>query len=454
MDFLSVFSELIDGILREAWVVASQIWWVFLPFIFFPMLKDAYLTYVQDKYVRSISWVLLQIKIPKEILTTPKAMEQIFASMYASYSHGIVDPKKFIDINGLLYLYLDGFVDNWYSFEMVGHAGGIEFYVMTPAKMRNMVEAAIYAQYPEVEVSVASEDYCRRLPRKTPNESYDLWGTDLGFGKASAYPIRTYPHFEAPVDEQRLDPIGAIAEVMSNLKENEHLWWQVVVSPSDHTVGNNWVEEGESIIKKITGEDKREKKKSWFSSLGEWLRNILWAPAELPLWGEAKETEAPMRLKFLNPAEQEVVKEISHKIGQLGFETKVRFIYIGKREGFSSATALAIMGAERQFNTQDLNQLKPGKELTLVSGWKPRFIPFYATWVLFSQKKKLFDNYRTRRLGTRRIGKFRPSHSKIFTFSTEELATIFHFPISLVKAPKLERIESKTGAPPPTLPIE
>jgi septum formation inhibitor-activating ATPase MinD len=35
----------------------------------------------------------------------------------------------------------------------------------------------------------------------------------------------------------------------------------------------------------------------------------------------------------------------------------------------------------------------------------------------------------------------------------EELATIYHFPMTAVVAPRLERIESKKGGPPMGLPI-
>ncbi|MBI4160011.1 hypothetical protein HY504_02495 [Candidatus Wolfebacteria bacterium] len=443
MDFISALLNSIVGILFSAWTVAKEIWWLFLPFIFFPSLRRTWLTYVQDRYVRSIDWVLLEIKVPKDILKTPKAMEQIFAAMYASYSHGL----------SFLYLYIDGFVDYWYSFEMAADASGIHFYIMTPAKQRNMVEAAIYAQYPEAEILEVS-DYVNELPRKMPNQMYDLWGTDLGFGKPSAYPIRTYPYFEANVEEQRLDPISGLAEIMSGLKEGEHLWWQVIVAPSDGSpyIDNKWVEEGEAVIAKITGEDVKKKSGGFLADVAEWARNVIWAPMELPIWGEAKPEEKKQR-QILNPAEQEIVKAISAKIAKLGFETKVRFIYIGKRDGFTNANAVAVMGAERQFNTQDLNQLKPCKEITLLSGWKPRFVPFYKRLMLFSQKKKLFDNYRTRRLGSRRIGKWRPG-GKIFTFNTEELATIFHFPLGVVKAPKLRRLDFKSGGPPAELPVE
>ncbi len=40
--------------------------------------------------------------------------------------------------------------------------------------------------------------------------------------------------------------------------------------------------------------------------------------------------------------------------------------------------------------------------------------------------------------------------------STEELATLFHFPIRItgMVAPALEKVESKKAGPPPNLPVE
>ncbi|MBI3631452.1 MAG: hypothetical protein HY219_01115, partial [Candidatus Staskawiczbacteria bacterium] len=40
--------------------------------------------------------------------------------------------------------------------------------------------------------------------------------------------------------------------------------------------------------------------------------------------------------------------------------------------------------------------------------------------------------------------------------NTEEMATLFHFPIKItgLVAPTMARVESKKGGPPPNLPIE
>ncbi|MBI5732314.1 MAG: hypothetical protein HY982_03070 [Candidatus Magasanikbacteria bacterium] len=428
-------------ILRSILGVLNDTWWIFLPILLFFALRDAWLVYVTDRYIKKIEWVLLEIKVPKDILKTPKAMEQIFAAMYANYSHGIDFWMRS----------LDGWVDLWYSFEMVGYAGGIHFYVWTAKKLRNSVEAAIYSQYPDAEIHEV-EDYMKDLPEVLPNESWDLYGTDLILKRESYYPIRTYPYFEEAQEEKRLDPLSALAEVMANLKGEERLWWQVIVCPSDHKVGNNWQKEGEDKINEVVGR-KTETKKTLGSTLADWARNLVWAPVEHPVWPEGKTETMPL-LKFLSPAEQEVVKAIDGKISKLGFETMVRFVYVDKKDVFTSSNFTAVMGALRQFNTQNLNSIGPDKELTIVADWRARFIPFYQRLELFSRKKKIFSNYKVRRLDGKMLGKYRPSGRKIHTWNVEELATIYHFPTLMVGAPTLRLIESKKGEPPVGLPIE
>lgn len=435
-------TEILLGIGESIRHTFELTWWIFLPIILAVAVRNIYLIYVQDRYIKAIDWVLLEIKVPEDVLKTPKAMEQVFAAMYANYSHSIT----------FLMRYLDGFVDYWYSFEIVGYAGGIHFYVFTARKMRNTVEATIYSQYPGAEIQEVP-DYTELMPSVLPNETYDLWGTVLRLGRESAYPIRTYPYFEEAQEEKRLDPISAITEVMAGLKEGEILWYQIVICPSDSDVGNNWKEEGDEIIAKITGQS-AAKKRGLIGDIGEFLKNLIWAAVEHPQWGEAKKEERG-GFKILTPPEDEIVKAVGNKIAKLGFETNFRFIYIDRRDSFTTANATAVMGSIRQFNTQNLNVFRPDKTtLTLVTGWRATFLPLYQKLLLFSKKKKLFSDYKLRRLNSKMVGKYRPRGAKITTFNTEELATLYHFPTMLVGTPSLRRVEAKKGGPPVGLPTE
>lgn len=436
--------DIFQGVLNSILKVLADIWWIVLPLILFFPLRDLYLVYVRDRVIKKMNWVLLEIKVPKDILKTPKAMEQVFSAMYASYSHGF----------SFLWKYFEGEVDDWYSFEMVGHSHGIHFYVFAPANRKPVIESAVYAQYPDAEITEA-DDYTNLLPKSLPNQSYDLWGTSLILKKESFYPIRTYPYFEEAQEEKRLDPISSIAEAMAGLKENEWIWWQVIVCPSDFTTGNKWKEEGEQKIAELSGQGKKALGPGWLAGFAEWLGALFIAPFRVPEFGVKKE-EKQQFYKFLNPAETEMAKAIDNKISKLGFDTTIRWIYIAPAKDFSSARATAVMGSIRQFNTQNLNNIGPdNKELTLISigNWKAKFIPYYQKWMLLSRKKKLFANYKARRLRGKMVGKFRPTETKISTFNTEELATVYHFPTMLVATPQLRRLESKRGGAPAGLPV-
>lgn len=88
--------------------------------------------------------------------------------------------------------------------------------------------------------------------------------------------------------------------------------------------------------------------------------------------------------------------------------------------------------------------------MTLKTGWMPKIFPRYKKLIELSRKKKLFEGYIHRRFG---------KHNKIIDekfsiLSTEELATLYHFPSSVVAAPKLQKLEAKKAGPPAELPIE
>lgn len=435
MDIIHVIAGGIEKIIAISW-------WLFLPLIAFFIFWNLRLIYIRTRHIESIDWLMLEVKIPKNILKTPKAMEQIFSEMIATYSFGFSNPD----------IYVKGKVEPWISFEMVGYASGVHFYIFTPSRYRNLIESAIYAQYSEAEI-VEAEDYTELFGSYLPNKIYDVWGTDFILAKDTYYPIRTYPYFEESQEEKRLDPVAAIAEVMSNLKEDEMLWLQVLISPTGAHTGNEWQMRGQEMIEEMAGRKNAKRTKRGFgATLFDWARNIFWSPIELPVWpGEGEKKETLTVVKFLHPAEQEVVKAVSNKISKFGFETIVRFVYIDKRDSFSPANVSAVFGTFQQFHVPNLNFFKPDKRtITLKTGWLVTFFPKYKELVEFYRKRRIFDNY-----CRRRFGRYNKSRSEKFPIlNTEELATIYHFPTMMVGAPRLKRLETKKGSPPAELPIE
>ncbi|TRZ64814.1 MAG: hypothetical protein D4Q79_00730 [Spirochaetia bacterium] len=434
---MDVFLKIFSGIINGAIAVFNYSWWIILPVFLFLIAWDLWMVYIRTKYVKSIERAIFEIKIPKEILKTPKAMEAVFNTMIGIYSFGLSSVET----------YLAGKVERWVSFEIVGHAGGVRFYVQTPSEFKNLVESAIYAQYPAAEINKV-EDYVNSLPPVLTDKTYDLWGTELILVKENYLPIKTYQFFEEIQDEKRLDPLAAIIETMSNLKNDEWIGIQVLISPTGELNGNMWQKEGYDKIEEMAG--RKTAKNGKDSEFMAWVRNVAMAPAEYPVWPGEKKPEAPT-LRFLHPAEQDMVKGIANKISKIGFETIVRFIYVDSAKSFTSANVSATMGAFNQFRSNDMNALKPDKRtVTLRNTWFAKLVPIYKKLFIFSRKRRLFESYRTRRFGKHK--RVRPE--KFSVLSTEELATIYHFPAIMIESPNLIRLGAKKGGPPTELPVE
>jgi hypothetical protein len=406
---------------NEVW---SKVWWIALPLITFFFFWDFWILYIQFKFITSIQWVLLEIKVPKNILKTPKAMEQIFAAAHAPYSYGLRFFEK----------YWEGRVEYWMSFEIVGSAGESHFYLRLPKQFRNLMESAIYAQYPEAEISEV-EDYVKQMPKVLPNKTFDVYGNEQIFRAPNCYPIRTYPMFEEAVEERRVDPVGNVLEIISKLKVDEQIWIQILARPT----GDDWKKEGDELVAKMTGIGEKKKKEPWFYGLGVTLSEAILAPFVHPSTEVEKKSkdEFNFRMLLLTPGQKEVVEGIERKTAKLGFETTIRFIYIDKREAFSRDNVAAIAGFFRQFNTQNLNLLKPDKR-TMTAAVRGLFIKLRLSW----RKRVIYERYRDLI--------FNP-HKPILNI--EELATIYHLPIVGVESTYLEKVESRKGGPPAALPL-
>ena len=395
--------------------------------------KDLWLLRLREKTMAGMKWVTLEIKIPKENLKSPKAMEQVFASLHATYTFGLKPIDK----------WWYGKIEDWMSLEMVGFSHSMHFYAYIQEKYRNLVESAFFSQYPGAELHVI-EDYTAKFGNDLPNDTYDIFGTDLTLGKDDYFPIKTYLFFEENIEERRLDPIATISEVMSGLKDDEMLWLQLLVRPT----GDSLREKAQEFIDKTLG---REKKKApgFRDVIVEFFANLINAPVQYPNWGKGGGDEKPKEQKRLSPGEQDILKAVDNKLSKLSFESLLRFIYIDKRDSFTGANVPAVMGALRQFSTQNLNALRPNMATLTV----PRAVGrFFRKPRLLKRKRKLFQNYIKRDMPM--VPKWPFSlYLKTSVFSVEELATLYHPPITYVGAPNLEPLEAKKGSAPSNLPI-
>jgi len=106
----------------------------------------------QIKFNQGIRYVLLAIDVPRMNEQTPQAVEQVFGQLAGAYS-GLDQIEK----------YWVGKTQAVFSFELVSIGGYVQFLVHTPTKYRDLIEAAVYSQYPDAEIveSTTTPTRCR-----------------------------------------------------------------------------------------------------------------------------------------------------------------------------------------------------------------------------------------------------------------------------------------------------
>jgi hypothetical protein len=424
---VATLQGIIQGILHGILVAWSEVWWIVLPLVAIFIFWDFWLLYLHVRFVKAITWKVLEIKVPKNVLKTPRAMEQIFAAAHAPYTYGIKKYDK----------YWKGKEELWMSFELVGSAGESHFYLRLPRELQHMMEAAIYGQYPEAEVTEV-EDYLEHFPEILPNKEIDVSGFEEMLRHPNYLPIRTWLSFEDPVEERRLDTIAPIMEIMSKLKDDEQLWYQLVVRPT----GEEFKEEGQKKINQILHIESEEKKKGGlFAGFGPGvtLGEVVRAPFEHPGSVLPKKEEKQNFMRFIiSPGEKDVTEAVEEKISKIALEATPRFLYLTKQGNPDPGIIAACHGFVRQFNTQNLNSLKPNSIKTTASyAVRGMFVKTRIRW----RKRIIYEEYRN----------IKPSDKKS-VLNIEELATIYHFPIAAVSTTELEKIPSRRGSPPAGVP--
>ena len=330
--------------------------WFWSPFILAIIFFDTWMYYIQRAYWRKLDWMILEVKPPREVENSPKNMEQIFAGLWGVF--GTVGNKY--------EKYIKGMMQDYFSFEIVGINGTIHFYLRTLRKYRNVVEAQVYSQYPQAEIKEA-EDYVSKLPLSLPDKNWNLWGCKLALGNNEAYPIRTYQHLVeiTKADLQFFDPLAGLMEIMAKLQNGEQIWIQVLFRPID----DKWQKETLKIAYKILGKKAeapvegiiRQDLRTWGEALGDFGHEFLTGTAAVP--AVKKETNEPPSLaQFLSTGEKARIEGIEEKAAKKGYEAKVQWVYIGRKEIFTMAYVAAIMGIFNQFSNLNMNVLRPDKK--------------------------------------------------------------------------------------------
>ena len=376
-----------------------------------------------NSYFRSLQWTFLEVIPPKEIERGPKMMESVFQGL-----SGVTTTPNNFD------LWVDGkWIQDRFSFEIFGENGQAHFIIRVQKRLRNMVEANIYAQYPGAEI-MEVDDYTLRFPKIMPNRDWDFWGTDFRFTAPIPIPIKTYDKFEEDITGEMIDPMSSLMEVIGTLPPNQYIWMQYAIEPKLE----KWnYEDAHKVVLDKLKKKESPAKMNFLDHLMDVLSNFFKgfsAPPEFAV--VAKNQDQPLEFK-LSPLEKDLLKATEEKMGKNIFNTKMRFIYIGKRENFDKNTVGNFIGGIKQFNDMNYNQVIP-EDVSKTYG-KIFFKDVTASF----RKRKIYKRYRDRD----------PTGVTVL-FSTKEMATVYHFPDMGVKSPAVPRVASKLGSAPANLPIE
>lgn len=443
--FYTVLSgDLFRIVFSVLWQGFAATWWFILPLILYPISKNLWVGYITLEYKKSIKWVYLEVKVPREVETTPKAMEQVFSGFSALAAYGPSPDEQF----------WKGAVPPWVSFEIMADKTGIHFYVVTPQQFRRLVETQFYSQYPQLEIR-ESENYVSRFTA-LPNDHYDIWGAQMELVREAVYSIKTYPFFEDAKEEKRLDPLTPLLEIMSHLKDGEEIWIQLVFRPLTESQTKKWEEEAKEKIAGLTGKEIKKQEtggllKIVFDFLGDFVNTfgeaLIQIASSALMMGQAggeKKEEKKEEKSDLTPGQRHIIEDIEKKMQKTVFETVIRTIYVAPKSVSNiEVQSAAIRAYFRTFNIAGLNGFK--EKVKVYTGWK-------SLW----QKKFRLQDLKTLFV----FFNFRvcpdPNEEnmlKKMVLSAEELATLYHFPLSSVAAPSLYRLGIQKSGPPPNIPI-
>ena len=336
--------------------------------------------------VLNVESVLLMLEIPKDNDKKELAAEQLFASL-----HGILRDKSELKNSGGVQEHL--------SFEIASTGNQIRFFVWVPKILQSFVEGQIYSQYPSVQIYRMKEDYVDH------RDNYPVaYTSEVTLIENEALPIKTFESFE-------VDPLAGITGTLAKLNPNggEELWIQILTRPiADdwHTKSDRWIK---SVKDGKGGFD-------FFHIDWRWFLEVLAALWRPPEGG----TEQPVKVE-LSERDKTRVAKAEEKATKLGYQVKIRLVYVGSNEMNAKLNMQPLVGTFKQFNSTNLNGFK-------------------MTGATFD--RNALDAYKTRQFT-----------DEGFILNISELASVYHLPHTNVETPNIVWASSKTAEPPAKLPM-
>ncbi len=409
-------------LLGYLFIFLGETWWFFLLLILLPVARSTWIYWRQLIFQHSMKYTLLEMRVPREIMKNPRAMEQVLRSMHSMRNAP----------NNLREIYWDGEVTTWVSLEIVGRGGETHFYIRCLKSRRQLIEAAFVSSYQDVEL-VEVPDYAESLPKSAEelwDQELDFFGGELELARPDMYPLRTYLEFEVPnEDVQLIDPISNVLEILSKLSKDEFVVVQINIAPAAHEWAHAW-QDGLKKLKDTGSKAASGNEGSQFS--------------------------------FRTPGQTRVLTAVEEKLGRQAFDTMLRIVYVCPKAVYSDTVPRrGLVGALNQYATGDMNAFKwnyPASTRTQLWDW-PYMFPGLRKklrqkryWHWFIHREMPEHEWMGRLLSSHPLNWNSLSHTNQLDIA--EVATLFHPPTHVVlTAPHIHRVESKKAGPPAGLSI-
>ena len=375
--------------------------------------------YTRSKYLTRET-IVFELKMPRTLEKTPQAMEMLFAGL--NVSTGEADLWQFNFLKG-------GVAPIW-SFELYSYEGEVRMYVHLWKEFRDLFEAQLYSQYPTIEAHVVT-DYLSGL--HYDKKIMKAYAIEHRLAKSEALPIRTYMDYalEKPHKkiEQRVDPLVSLFERFSTMGEGEQVMLQLVITKDRQkmTLPFTWIPFG--ALKWQT-----EAKK---------LIDEIYLKTALALIDPKTGKKSPGASQ-LTPGEIDRIKALERNIEKHRFQVGSRIIYLTKPEKHRPRIRSSnFIHLYRQFDSDNLNRMTVGEY------WHQ---PLDYPWQDYKEIRREYLSNKAIDAFKRRSFFYHPYPHKHMSLTTEELATIYHFPTDDVHTPGLIRIQSQKARAPTNLP--
>lgn len=409
-------------------VATSPVW---LPYALLIAFWHQWMHYIRFRFWFSpiTTPVLLEIMLPPEVEKSPLAMEIFLVSLHQGGGE-----------TTFLHRIWRGQMRMTSSLEIASNHGQIRYYIQTRRSFRNIIESRLYGQFPEAQVREV-DDYTQQIPSNLAG--YQIAGTEYAKGDAGALPIKTYMEFNLDKNpdtpEIQTDPISQILELMGSIGPDEHMWVQFIIRArrKDEWYGfylnaDSFMDGAKKLLAEVTGG--AVKRAQDLVSTGD--------PAE----DKKQKAQAAARgSTLLTEIERRKVESIERSMSKLVFECGIRTIYAAKPERFVGVNVSHLVTFFTAFRGA------PGKQYNSLNVTRGTLY-FDYPWQDWNgireniERHNILFRYRHRAY-------FGVPYDQVPIFmTTEELATIWHFPSSAIRTPALSRVPAKVSEAPLNLP--